>query len=689
MNKHEQKGTSLRACRQKMDSTEDRSLQQTASRFVDSAIQYRMTTSRPMKASAMHIRQTMRIEAFKEGFGEDLRILTGSHFEAMPFEVCGDRDYMVLRRDFPVVRADGLTPEHHTTDPAYMKLSLSKDADDNLGDLYKPCVVNIGEVTYFSSDRFIEVIRHRYGDASSSPHGPAMESLAVPGHALYGQQDTVFCLSMDSWPLIAAPFFQRPRHHGWPSEESLDKARESECYVVAVGRKDDTERYLGWRLSFSLAERQLTYDMTDNMAGCLFALKAIKKKVWNEESEGMCSYFLKTACFWVFEENTLCAGDIPTLCEKVMDFLVQAYSRQTLPHYIIPEQNLLSAFSTDTCQDNLKRLVEIRQDLVPYIMWAVASIVPESKDSLLRAREFANLPVKTKYALKDYQELLYSTESKDALIRAMRVEEPHSPMFEKKQRVEYMFWSSNNALLPVIYAGKLGGLEPEYVYELICGQFEGTINQVKKLTFPNHSPTFITMLSRDFGEFLYAVAIYFINKSSLVDSNESKTLMGFSKKFSAKVEQLLRQGVELVLPDGWTDHGLSGLVALATYYHLHGDRAKFTDTVNQLKPLLDTLDMKEIKFLHHETIVENKDLSKDVWKNDEKLYEKLVVDAPEHYINIHCTSLGFYLLGLEAADDRETLDDIIHRMKGLDIYFHRDCFKRPNNVMIEILTTLP
>ena len=71
--------------------------------FIDALIHYKVTTTRSMKVSALRIRQYLREVIYNRGLSEELQIYSGSMWEGMPFEVCGDRDFMKVRRNFPIV----------------------------------------------------------------------------------------------------------------------------------------------------------------------------------------------------------------------------------------------------------------------------------------------------------------------------------------------------------------------------------------------------------------------------------------------------------------------------------------------------------------------------------------------------------------------------------------------------------
>ena len=116
--------------------------------------------------------------------------------------------------------------------------------------------------------------------------------------------------------------------------------------MVAVGHPQSEEKQLQWRLSFSAAEKLLCHSMTDKMAGCIYALKALKPKLEkgvNQENVTLiCSYFLKTACFWVFENIHVDEeSSITHIVSEILDWLLLRYQAGNLERKFIPKKNLI------------------------------------------------------------------------------------------------------------------------------------------------------------------------------------------------------------------------------------------------------------------------------------------------------------------------------------------------------------
>ena len=308
---------------------------------------------RDIIVSGLRLWQTIRgdlfkdAEKFKLGYHR-LDLYTGSFCEGMPEEVCGDIDVMFIMYNWPAVLFDNPTnPENLSNGyllaegvpgkPAFLRLK----APPRVGYVTNPrgrysaditkAFMDVGETEwrYVSSSKFVE-LNYRDGDDT---HGPAGTRPVEPKDPAKGMTDNVPCLGVPNWPPCASEFLTRPRPHGWPSPELIDSIAQAGCHVVGVGQPQSSpeDKQIEWRWSFSMAERELIHNFTDDMAACMYLLKAFKNKYWyddeivcseDKEPSIFCSYFFKTACLWVFERTRLDESDAISFCRKVFDWLI-------------------------------------------------------------------------------------------------------------------------------------------------------------------------------------------------------------------------------------------------------------------------------------------------------------------------------------------------------------------------------
>ncbi|XP_063408180.1 uncharacterized protein LOC134691543 [Mytilus trossulus] len=101
-----------------------------------------------------------------------------------------------------------------------------------------------------------------------------------------------------------------------------------------------------WRISFSVAEKQLVHSFNFTQFLCYGLLKLTLKRIVNTNDDVkdlMCSYFLKTALFWVSEEVDIDTFKLPNLCicfSLCLNKLISWVNTCYCPNYFIPEHNM-------------------------------------------------------------------------------------------------------------------------------------------------------------------------------------------------------------------------------------------------------------------------------------------------------------------------------------------------------------
>ena len=122
-----------------------------------------------------------------------------------------------------------------------------------------------------------------------------------------------------------------------------------------------------------MAEKELTYDVPCNIYLCMYLLRAIKNKHWIIEKEPgeptiFNSYFIKTACYWICEETAQNTEDIIGLVEKIIDWILTSFRNKKIPHYILPEANLIGRLKEDkNFEQAMEWLEDIKKNLVDKI----------------------------------------------------------------------------------------------------------------------------------------------------------------------------------------------------------------------------------------------------------------------------------------------------------------------------------
>ena len=140
---------------------------------------------------------------------------------------------------------------------------------------------------------------------------------------------------MDSWPRQAKQWIYRHRPGQWPTDILIDEIVYYGCILELL-----------WRISFSMAEKQLSHAMNYTQILCYALLKLSLKNIIdrNDQVKGLlCSYFMKTAVFWLSEEISINAFELQSLfhchflcLDKIIIWVKSFYC----PNYFIPEHNM-------------------------------------------------------------------------------------------------------------------------------------------------------------------------------------------------------------------------------------------------------------------------------------------------------------------------------------------------------------
>ena len=282
-------------------------------KFMDTVVRFKCV-DRESKVSVCRVQQAIYDRLYIEGLSSSQTNYTGSSYEGMADEVCGDMDGMLTMHVWPVVVCEppSNAPAHgylmadmNMDQPAFTRLQpcLGTNYDSYIKDAIVQAPSYAGVLKSYVKCKLFVTRAIAIAGMKMELHGPA-----GTGHdPRVGEFDGVFCLSSPSWPPCTSEFLTRPRTHDWPSQSMIEKIHQAGCHLVGVGHPSSDNKDIEWRWSFSMAEKELIHDLSDTMAGVMYALKAIKKKHFPEDDPDkpttFCSYYIKTACLWVNERN--------------------------------------------------------------------------------------------------------------------------------------------------------------------------------------------------------------------------------------------------------------------------------------------------------------------------------------------------------------------------------------------------
>ncbi|XP_071142580.1 uncharacterized protein [Mytilus edulis] len=250
------------------------------------------------------------------------------------------------------VQQTTLVMENDNDHPGFTRLRLIAGGDGESFFIQNKCFQSTRQGLYLSVKSFVDNIKSKIPDFKLSSHGPCLSDNNQ-------QVDYAFCLRSKYLPYNALPWASRHRLQ-WPPNSVIDKIKNYGCLLVPIGPSTLQDCNILWRLSFSVAEQQLVHSFNFTQLLCYCLLKLTLKHIVNanKDAEGLlCSYFLKTALFWVSEEV-----DIDTFhSSKLYSCFCQCLSKMILwvnkcycPNYFIPEHNM---FRGKINADNNKILI--------------------------------------------------------------------------------------------------------------------------------------------------------------------------------------------------------------------------------------------------------------------------------------------------------------------------------------------
>ncbi|VDI31648.1 Hypothetical predicted protein [Mytilus galloprovincialis] len=308
------------------------------------------------------------------GFPSRTHIFSGSLAEGLDLPG-SDMDVMYVMNNYKVIHnVENIKNQIHSTTffvmetdinhPGFAKLrhvrkeSLHNEVYPRKQCSYCPPGTCTGSRSYLSVNRFLNRVKDRYPDMEVIIHGPCISDKAQT-------DDIAFCIRSKYLPHNSIPWASRHRLQ-WPPSFVIDRIMKYGCLFVPIGPKTMPDNDFLWRVSFSVAEKILVHSFTYTKLLCYGLLKLTLKYIVNRNIEGkdlLCSYFLKTALFWVSEEVDIDTFQISkiyycfSLClDKLKAWVHTCYC----PNYFIPEHNI---FQGKIDQSNNKILLGVLENI--------------------------------------------------------------------------------------------------------------------------------------------------------------------------------------------------------------------------------------------------------------------------------------------------------------------------------------
>ena len=299
-----------------------------------------------MRRRVMALTQSLDTAACAYDKGVEDNIFSGSRCEGFRF-ASSDIDVMWVFRGIRVVFTiqDNQCNNIHTllladcdtTKPGFALLRLLHASQSP--DVTQACV-QYEDTYYVSSAKWRDYFTSCFRPCTT--HGPCS---TMTGGTMEG--DFAHCLKSDRLPEAAHGFIRRLNGAGWPERAILQKIVKGGCHFVAIGAKESPTEPLEWRISFSSTEKLLIHSMNHAQFACYGLLKNFLKEAIDVHMEIkglLCSYFLKTALFWVIVENSIPWNSRSFLIGYWVCFqrILHWINNEYCPNFFIPENNMFA-----------------------------------------------------------------------------------------------------------------------------------------------------------------------------------------------------------------------------------------------------------------------------------------------------------------------------------------------------------
>lgn len=106
-------------------------------------------------------------------------------------------------------------------------------------------------------------------------------------------------------PQLQHTWALRPRHHDWPSQNTIQTTCSFLPQVAPVGAKGSDRLFQEWRLCFIESELTLTHSFNGTQTKLCILLKMIAKNILKQITVEISSYMMKNITYWLSESLPL------------------------------------------------------------------------------------------------------------------------------------------------------------------------------------------------------------------------------------------------------------------------------------------------------------------------------------------------------------------------------------------------
>ncbi|XP_060554687.1 uncharacterized protein LOC132715666 [Ruditapes philippinarum] len=200
-------------------------------------------------------------------------------------------------------------------------------------------------------------------DENIERHGP---SNAISRNDEYCDLDIVIAYPCNSRLQSVSQFLERPGVMRWLLSESVRYAASCDCFVVGTSSKIARYPELEWRISTSVPERCLMFNLNITQLQCYVLMKIFLKTFLNAQNvSALSSFMCKTVllhCVENTKQNIWKRDNLFTCLSYCLLELHSYIQNENCPHFIISDNNLMAGqFTAEEKRDVLQKLCDMIQ----------------------------------------------------------------------------------------------------------------------------------------------------------------------------------------------------------------------------------------------------------------------------------------------------------------------------------------
>ncbi|XP_033104379.1 uncharacterized protein LOC117106973 [Anneissia japonica] len=196
--------------------------------------------------------------------------------------------------------------------------------------------------------------------------------------------DIVIALPFPDWPEQAKDWITRARPSGWPSQLLIKDVLKAGCQIVPTGHYKSPTEDFEWRISFSYGEMFLSRSLSRVQRELIHIFKAVVPQP---------SYHILNIMYTESElisKEKWVSKNIASLMFHILDIYKECIKSKMLPHYFIPDRNVLEKFQGDFI-DHGHRLVPTDEH-IDSVLLPLYELRRSPLEMLLKRTKFLSLP---------------------------------------------------------------------------------------------------------------------------------------------------------------------------------------------------------------------------------------------------------------------------------------------------------